>query len=436
MKKVTVIGLGYVGLPLALTFWDAGFEVFGLDVREKYIKELSMGKVKMAEALRGESIESILKKAVESGRFHLTTDSSIALDYDNQRIVLTVGIPLKNNVADPGDLEKALQTLGEHIRKGALIVARSTLIVGYTRSFIKPRLEKFSNLSADTDFDLAFSSERMAENVAFEELVGMITPVAGLTTKATKRAAELLREMGVKNVLEASCPEAVETAKVFENIARDVNIALANEYANFCTAYGLDTKEVLALVRTHKRVTFLHHPGPGVGGHCLPQAMFYLKPTADDVGVALPVIINARIANDNQPIHIARIATKWLLAKEIKNPKITIIGLSMKDFSTDGRLSPAIAIVEELIKDKTINLVCWDPICDIDTSKYLMAKTLEQAVKDANVVIITARQQPMPEGISSINTLNGISKSCLLLDCRFAFDREEAISFGLEYIAL
>lgn len=438
MKKATVMGLGYVGLPLSLVLWSRGFEVYGLDVRERYIKDLCEGRVKMAESFNGEPITSVLKRAVASGRYHPTTDPDLALGYDDQQIILTVGIPLVDGKTYTKDLEAALDTLGNRLRKGALVIARSTVIVGYTRSFIKPRLEERSGLCATEDFDLAFSSERMAENVAFEELIGMVTPVAGLTPRATRRAADLLREMGVKEVLEASSPEAVETAKVFENIARDVNIALANEYANFCAAYGLDTKEVLSIVRTHKRVGFLHHPGPGVGGHCLPQAMFYLKPTADSVGVGLPVISTARKANDDQPVHVASLAKSWLDAHGKKNGKVALIGLAMKDYSTDARLSPAVDLARALLKNG-LGVVCWDPIADVESISGLppCVSTIEEATKGADIVIIAARQEPLPEkSPAGLKLLSGMSKPGLLLDCRFAFDRAEVIKNGIDYIAL
>lgn len=438
MSKATVIGLGYVGLPLSLVMWSNGLEVYGLDVRANYIDALKLGDVKMSESYNGEPIQSVLKRAVASQKFHPTTNADEALGYDNQKIILTVGIPLEGKNATTKDLESALEVLGKRLRKGALVVARSTLIVGYTRSFIQPRLEQYSGLKAGVDFDLAFSSERMAENVAFEELVGMVTPVAGITPQATKRAAEFLREMGVRDVREASCPEAVEAAKVMENIARDVNIALANEYANFCTAFGLDTKEVLDLVRTHKRVGFLHHPGPGVGGHCLPQAIHYLKPAAESVRVGLPVIACARVANDNQPMHIAQLAANWLGAKGIKDGKVVLLGLAMKDFCTDARLSPAVDLAKALLELKQ-NVVCWDSYADlagIDGLPTVVAD-LKDAVNGSNVVIIGTRQAPFPEkGLAPIELLSGVAAPSMLLDCRFAFDRMQAMAAGFDYFAL
>ena len=438
-KKATIIGLGYVGLPLSLIMWNSGFEVFGLDVRQSYVDQLNNGCVVMAEAFNGEPIDKVLTRAVASGRYHATTDPSKALDYDNQKIIMTVGIPLKDNKADTSDLESAINTLSKHLRKGALVVARSTLIVGYTRSYVAPMLEKLTGMSATNDFDLAFSSERMAENVAFEELIGMVTPVAGLTPKATKRAVEFLTAIGIKDVREASCPEAVEAAKVFENIARDVNIALANEYANFCTAMNLDTKEVLDLIRTHKRVGFLHQPGPGVGGHCLPQAMYYLKPTSDKLGVEIPVISTARKANVNQPKHIADIALEWLKVKGIKNPKVGIVGLAMKDYSTDARWSPAVDVLENLMKFGA-DVWAYDPIVDMSqvaVKPNNIAKSLDQLVKDCDVIVIGAKQPPMPEkGNSDAVIFAGMHKPGLVLDCRFAFDKKQIEAMGLDYHAL
>lgn len=439
MDKVTVIGLGYVGLPLSLTALSAGFEVYGLDVRTDYIESVRNGTVKMAETRGDRSIQDILVEAVESGRYHPTTDPDEALGYDNQQIILTVGIPLVEDKADLSMLYSALETLGKRLRRGALIVARSTLIVGYTRGVIAPRVQEISGLSPTEDFDLAFSSERMAEGSAFEELVGMVTPVAGLTERATKRSARFLERLGIRRVIEASCPEAVETAKVFENIARDVNIALANEYANFCTASGLDTKEVLELVRTHKRVGFLHHPGPGVGGHCLPQAMHYLKPTAEGVGVGLPVIETSRKVNSEQPIHIAKLTMNWLESKGRQTGKIAVLGLAMKDYSTDARWSPAVDIARYLKAHHEGSLVVWDNNVDRGHVNHDLnyADTLESAIAGASAVIVGARQSPLVTGSGNdVSLLDWMEKPALLVDTRFAFDRGSVLDKGIDYRAL
>jgi len=439
MDKVTVIGLGYVGLPLSLTALSAGFEVFGLDVRADYIEKVKRGDVQMAETQGGRSIQDILVEAVESGRYHPTTKPDEALGYDNQQIILTVGIPLRDGKADPSMLNSALETLGARLRKGALVVARSTLVVGYTRGFIAPKLQNMSGMSPTDDFDLAFSSERMAEGSAFDELVGMVTPVAGLTPRATSRSARFLERLGIKSVIQASCPEAVETAKVFENIARDVNIALANEYANFCTAFGLDTKEVLELVRTHKRVGFLHHPGPGVGGHCLPQAMHYLKPPAEEAGVGLPVIETSRQVNCNQPIHIARLTLDWLKDAGRQKGKVAILGLAMKDYSTDARWSPAVDIARYLKAHHGGELAVWDDNVDREhvTLDLDYADTLESAAAGASAVIVGARQSPLVTGsVNDVSLLDGMDKPALIVDTRFAFDRKSVLERGVDYRAL
>ena len=245
--------------------------------------------------------------------------------------------------------------------------------------------------------------------------------------------------MGVKNVVRASCPEAVETAKVFENIARDVNIALANEYANFCTAYNLDTKEVLDLVRTHKRVGFLHHPGPGVGGHCLPQAMYYLKPAADEIGAKLPVIETSRKANFYQPEHIAKLALDWLTEKNIKHGKIAIIGVAMKDYSTDARWSPAAAIAKYLKENHDGELVVWDNNVDREHVGVELdyVACMYEAVKGASIVITGARQEPLlPDASNDMGLLDGMEDESLLIDTRFLFKKNDVEGKRIEYKAL
>ncbi|HBX48274.1 MAG TPA: nucleotide sugar dehydrogenase, partial [Clostridiaceae bacterium] len=179
-------------------------------------------------------------------------------------------------------------------------VIRSTVIPGTTEEIILPALEEESHMKAGKDFFLAYSSERIAEGKAFEEFAYMPTVVAGINSESAKRAKELLSVVCKTEIITASCIKVVETSKVFENVQRDVNIAMVQEFARFCEAIGIDTFEVVNVANTHKRVKLLT-PGPGVGGYCIPNAYYYIEPKAKEAGVSLDILKLCRHKNEMLP---------------------------------------------------------------------------------------------------------------------------------------
>lgn len=386
MKKVCMFGLGFVGLPLALSFAMRGCKVTGVDIDINLVDELNQGITHHFETYQGKTIQEILNEQLKSGSFKAITDGLKAMqECDN--IIVTVGIPVAGGKSDITPLIEVCRTVGKGLKKGDLVLIRSTVIPGTTRNLIMPLLEKESGLKAGKDFYLAYSSERIAEGKAFDEFENMPAALAGIDEESTARALELMSIVTKAPITRASSMEVVETSKVMENISRDVNIAMVNEFARFAKAMGLDIFEVIKVANTHKRVNLLT-PGPGVGGYCLPNAVFYLLPKAEELNVDLDLLLTARRVNEEMPRYVADLVLRNLPVAPNK-AKIAAFGLAMKDFSNDDRISPAHMVIEHLQK-AGCTVKAFDPAVP---SRYdYKVDTVEEAVKDAHGIVVLARQ--------------------------------------------
>lgn len=298
-NRVTVIGLGFVGLPLALSFAMKGHKVTGLDVNEALAEDLNQGKTECLEQYHGRCAQDILLKALEAGTFKATASYAEAAEESNAYIV-TVGLPVERQTPNLDFLESCASDLGQVLDAGDLVLIRSTVVPGTTEEKVVPILERESGLTAGKDFFVGYASERIAEGKAFDEFENMPTVVSGVNNESAEKSAALLRLISKAEIFIASDIKVVETAKVFENVSRDVNIALANQFAQFCQSLGIDTSETFQIANTHTRVNLLT-PGPGVGGYCLPNAYYYLRPKHMEMGIDMPLLSTARAINDGVP---------------------------------------------------------------------------------------------------------------------------------------
>lgn len=428
-KKVCVFGQGFVGLPLTLSFALRGCETVGVDVDENLVNDINHGITHHTEKFYDVTIQEILNVQLEEKRYKATIDSANAVK-ENNNIIVTVGIPIHNGKYIDKPLRSACETIGRNLKKGDLIVIRSTVIPGTTEEFILPILEKESKMEAGKDFYLAYSSERIAEGNAFDEFANMPTLVAGINEESLQRAVELLSIVCKAEVIKATNIKVVETSKVFENVQRDVNIAMSQEFARFTEALGIDIFEVVKLANTHKRVKLLT-PGPGVGGYCIPNAYHYISPKADELGVNLDILKLSREKNRLLPEFIVRKIDELLKLekKELKNSKIAILGIAMKDYSNDDRISPPIDIINLLISKGAI-VKAFDPI--VPTPYDFKVDTRDEALCKADVVVILAKQQ----GII-YDDLDLIAKlmNCnpIYFDTKAVIEKDDAEEFGFKY---
>lgn len=425
-KSICIFGQGFVGLPLALSFAIRGCIVTGIDIDDLLVANINKGITHHTEKFYDVSIQNILNMQLISKKYKATTDAANAVKR-NKNIIVTVGIPIKNGTYVMDYLENACRVIGQNLKNGDLVIIRSTVIPGTTEEFILPILENKSGMRAGRDFYLAYASERIAEGVAFEEFANMPTLVGAINDASLERAIEILRIVCKAEIIPASCIKAVETSKVFENVQRDVNIAMSQEFARFTEALGIDIFEVIKLANTHKRVNLLT-PGPGVGGYCVPNAYYYLKPKAKILNVKLDILELARKKNASLPIFIVNKVEEMLnsVGKQLNGSTVTVLGLAMKDFSNDDRISPPINICKILLKKGT-QVLAFDPT--ISTEYVFKVSTQIEAIKSSDVIVILAKQKDINyydlEHMAKL-----MNENPLILDTKNIVDENKAKTHG------
>ncbi len=431
MDTIAVFGLGFVGLPLSLTYTMFGKKVYGVDINSEYIEKLRKYQTHILENYKGKTINEILKESIEKGLF-IPTDSPEEALRNANNIIVTVGIPIERGILKKEIFSNAIHTVGKYLKEGDTVLIRSTVPPGTTRNVVKPILEKESKLVCCKDFYLAYSSERIAEGKAFEEFQTMPVAVGAMDEESKERAVKLLSVINKEKIFEASCPEVVEISKLMENSSRDVNIALSNELASLTEALNIDTLEVIEIANTHKRVHLLK-PGIGVGGHCIPYSSLYIFDKSDELKLPMKLLHTAREINDNRPLDVLKMIEKKLknLGKKVENSKFAIIGVAMKDNSSDISESPAMRL-KDLILQAGGNVLWFDP--NIQGSFPLKTDDLEEAVRDADVIIIPIRQDNIRINLDKISSF--AKKGAIIFDARRLINKEEAESKGFVYITI
>jgi UDP-N-acetyl-D-mannosaminuronic acid dehydrogenase len=386
--QIAVIGLGFIGLPLSLSYAMHGAYVVGLDVLPALIDDINQGNSHHLEYYQGKSISDILKEQLASGRFRATTDyAEAARSVDHY--IITVGIPIQNGDPNLSYLQSCCEQLAKVLKRGDTVIIRSTVIPGTTEEVVRPLLEQ-SGLQAGTDFYLAYSSERIAEGRAFEEFINMPLAVGGINEASQQKAVDVLSFV-TKAEITTSSIKVVETSKVIENVQRDVNIAMVQQFARFAESFGIDTFELIKVANSHTRVNLLT-PGPGVGGYCLPNALYYLLPKAKELGLSMELLQVARGINDSVPAALVDMLEAGLKkqGKALQGSKIALLGLAMKDFSNDDRISPPHQVAEILIS-RGVQVAAFDPA--VHSHHDYKAADLNAAIEAADGLIYLTVQE-------------------------------------------
>jgi UDP-N-acetyl-D-glucosamine dehydrogenase len=350
--SIGIVGLGYVGLPLAVTFAEAGQDVVGIDVDAAKIAGLSKGSSHI-EDIPDERLQAVLDRCKFSNRF-------VEL-HEAEAILVCVPTPLNTNrEPDLGPLLGATRALAGVIAKGQLVVLESTSFPGTTREHLVPLLEE-SGLEAGEDFSLAFSPERVDPGRVDYTIRNTPKVVGGLTSACTDRAAEVYGRI-CETVVPVSTPEVAELSKLLENIFRSVNIALVNEMAMLADRMGIDIWEVIDAAATKPFGFTRFDPGPGMGGHCLPVDPFYLTWKAREYDMSTEFIELAGKVNQAMPYYCLEKIERALndVGKPVRNSKILLLGVSYKAGVGDMRESPALKIIE-LLRDRGGDVRYHDP---------------------------------------------------------------------------
>jgi UDP-N-acetyl-D-glucosamine dehydrogenase len=353
--EIAIVGAGYVGVPLAQVFADAGRQVVLVEIDGDRVERLNRG-----ESYIEDVPSEVLKKHVDEGRLSATTDYDRLRETDE--ILIALATPLSaQREPDLSILLGATAAITPRLRKGHLVVLESTTYPGTTRERLKPLLEE-SGLTAGEDFNLAFSPERV--DPGREDWTTQNTPkvVGGLTEECTRRAVELY-EGAVKEVVPVSSPEAAEMTKLLENIFRSVNIALVNELAQLCDRMNLDVWEIVDAAATKPFGFMRFDPGPGLGGHCLPVDPFYLSWKARQYDFYTEFIELAGKVNANMPYFCRSLISQALnhgAQRSLSGSKVLVLGVSYKPDVADTRESPALKLIE-LLRNAGAEVAYHDP---------------------------------------------------------------------------
>lgn len=342
---VAVIGLGYVGLPVACTLAQSGFKVLGIERDEAKAARISKGISPLSDQEPG--LAELLREAIDSGRLQATADHQRCRQADV--ILIAVETPVDSDSKAPTyeALRGALEALAPHLQPGSLVIVESTIAPGTMEKVVKPILEETSTLKCGVDFYLAFCPERVMPGKLLANLRSCHRVIGGQTPEAAELARGLYRHF-VHADLDVTETLTAELVKATENAYRDVQIAFANEIALLCENVGADVHEVRALVNKSP-LRAMHVPGAGVGGHCIPKdPWLLLYGTQGELQARL--IPAARSVNEGMPLHVASLAEEALLSAgvPVEGAKVTVLGYAYLENTSDARNSPTIPLVEQL----------------------------------------------------------------------------------------
>jgi UDP-N-acetyl-D-glucosamine dehydrogenase len=351
-----VIGLGYVGLPLAVELANAGYTVVGLDLNESVVAGINAGRTHIQDVA-----EADLRRHVEAGRIRATTDTSSLADCDT--ISVCVPTPL-NKIKDP-DLSfvvSAGEAIREYLRRGQLVILESTTYPGTTREVLLPVLER-SGLKLDDDFFLCFSPERVDPGNAVWHTQNTPKVIGGVSPLSLEMGLAFYGEV-FQTMVPVESAEAAELVKVYENTFRMVNIALANEMAQTCDRLGLDVWGVIEAAATKPFGFMKFTPGPGLGGHCIPLDPHYLSWKMRTLSFKTRMIELASEVNSEMPLFVLRKTASALndASLPVRGSRVLIVGVSYKKDIDDMRESPAIEIIR-LLQQEGAQVLYHDPFC-------------------------------------------------------------------------
>lgn len=353
---VGVVGLGYVGLPLAVEKAKAGFKTIGFDVQDEKVKLVNEG-----HNYIGDVVDNDLKELVNNGMLTATTDFSFVKDVDF--IAICVPTPLDTHQQpDISYVKSSTEEISKYLTKGTMVVLESTTYPGTTEELIKPILEKGSGLKCGEDFYLGFSPERVDPGNLIYKTKNTPKVVGAIGKDATEVIATMYRAVLEGDVYEVSSPAIAEMEKILENTYRNINIGLVNELTMLCNKLGISMWEVVDAAKTKPYGFQAFYPGPGLGGHCIPLDPYYLSWKAREYGFHTSMIESSMMINDQMPEYCVERASKILNrhAKAMNGAKVLVVGVAYKQDIDDYRESPALRVIE-ILKREQANVDFYDP---------------------------------------------------------------------------
>lgn len=378
---VGVVGLGYVGLPLAVEKAKAGFKTIGFDVQDEKVKLVNEG-----HNYIGDVVDSDLKELVENKMLTATTDFSFVKDVDF--VAICVPTPLDaHQQPDISYVKSSTEAISKYLTKGTMVVLESTTYPGTTEELIKPILEEGSGLKCGEDFYLGFSPERVDPGNLIYKTKNTPKVVGAIGKDATEVIATMYRAVLEGDVYEVSSPAIAEMEKILENTYRNINIGLVNELTMLCNKLGISMWEVVDAAKTKPYGFQAFYPGPGLGGHCIPLDPYYLSWKAREYGFHTSMIESSMMINDQMPEYCVERASKILNrhAKAMNGAKVLVVGVAYKQDIDDYRESPALRVIEVLKREMT-NVEFYDPWI----SEYKYKGEKHQGLKEISPEIIAS----------------------------------------------
>ena len=439
VTRITVIGMGYVGIPCAALLADVpGFLVTGLQRRSKRsgwkIEHLNAGK----SPFEGDEpdLDELIAKVVAKGSFKVTDDVDVLKDSDV--ILIDVQTPTdENHVPQYDSLREVSKQIGERIKKGTLVVVESTVAPGTTQNVVQKIIEENSGLKSDEDFDLAFAYERVMPGKLIRNIVHLPRIVGGNTPQSAKRAVDMYSKI-VKAPVHQTDVLTAEVSKTIENAYRDVNIAFANEMALVCESLGVNTYEVIEFVNELDSRN-MHIPGAGVGGHCLPKDTWLLRHGLNEYGsqkVEAKFISLAREINNYMPVHMAYLIEDALEKKGVKiqGATVTVLGIAYLENADDTRNTPALSLINAL-EEKGAKVVLHDPyVQKWDLGPHEIERDIYTAAKDSDCLALVTRHRDYID--LNFSKLGEIMRTRTLVDGRNVYEEDKLVAHDFEYRAV
>lgn len=376
---VGVVGLGYVGLPLAVEKAKAGFKTIGFDVQEEKVKMVNEG-----HNYIGDVVNEDLKELVESGMMKATSDFSFVKDVDF--IAICVPTPLdKHQEPDISYVKLSTEAISKHLSRDTMVVLESTTYPGTTEELLLPILEEGSGLKCGEDFYLGFSPERVDPGNVIYKTKNTPKVVGAVGKDATEVISAMYREVLEGEIYEVSSPAIAEMEKILENTYRNINIGLVNELAMLCNKMEISLWEVIEAAKTKPYGFQAFYPGPGLGGHCIPLDPYYLTWKAREFGFHTSMIESSMIINDKMPEYTVDRAASVLNnhKKALNGSKVLVLGVAYKNNIDDYRESPALNVID-ILKDRGADTDFYDPWIP----KYKRHGEWHDGIKEINADVI------------------------------------------------
>jgi nucleotide sugar dehydrogenase len=420
-----------MGLPTACLYAEAGARVIGADMNPKVVERVSRGEPPIDEV----GLPALLKKALRSGKFSATTNTEEAAANSEILFIVVPTMIDRQKRADYSAVEDACVSIGKGLKPGSVVIFQSTCGPGVTERVVKTTLEKYSGLVAGQGFGLAHSPMRAMGGRALQDMQSYNKVVGATDVRSLEAACAAISVIVKGELIRVRDIKTAELSKLFETIYRDVNIALANEFALFCEEVGVDYLET-AKAANSQPYSHLHSTGAGVGGHCLAVYPYLLQSEAYALDAKLKLVLDGRKINDLMPRHVVKLASDGIrvCGRSIKRAKVVVLGITYRPNVKELRFSPSLDLIA-LLKKRGARVVGFDPLftsSEMESLGIASEPTFRKAVEKADCVILTVAHDEFKK-MDTIELAAHMSKKGLVVDCTGVLDPSSVEKTGLVY---